>query len=111
VVLIGFSLGANWVKWIANDLARDGTRVDLLIYLVGDTIWNTPYSRPPNVRRIVNVRGEGLVLLGGICDGADLDGARNERIYCRHILAPSRRETLELVMEELLALACSPAHP
>lgn len=108
IVLIGFSWGANSVRSMAHRLADDGIRVDLLIYLVGDTIWNTPYSRPPNVCRIVNVRGEGLILLGGLCDGADLDGARNERIDCRHILAPSRRETLELMMEELLALACSP---
>jgi pimeloyl-ACP methyl ester carboxylesterase len=111
VVLIGFSWGANSVRALAHRLAADGIRVDLLIYLVGDTIWNTPYSRPPNVCRIVNVRGRGLVLLGGLCDGADLDGARNEQIDCRHILAPSRRETLDLVMEELLALACTPAAP
>jgi hypothetical protein len=108
IVLIGFSWGANSVRSMAHQLAADGITVDLLIYLVGDTIWNTPYSHPPNVRRIVNIRGQGLVLLGGLCDGADLDGARNERIQCRHIQAPSQRETLELVMEELLALACSP---
>jgi len=111
IVLIGFSWGASSVRSMAHRLDADGVPVDLLIYLVGDTIWNTPYSRPPNVRRIVNVRGEGLILLGGLCDGADLDCARNEQIHCRHILAPSRKETLELVMEELLALACSPVRP
>jgi len=108
IVLVGFSWGANCVRSMAHRLADDGIPVDLLVYLVGDTIWNTPYSRPPNVRRIVNVRGRGLILLGGLCDGADLDGARNERIECRHILAPSRKETAALLMEELLALACRP---
>jgi len=108
IVLIGFSWGGNCARSMAHRLAEDGISVDLLVYLVGDTIWNTPYSRPPNVRRVVNVRGRGLVLLGGLCDGADLDGARNERIHCRHILAPSRKETVTLLMEELTPLACQP---
>jgi hypothetical protein len=108
IVLIGFSWGANCVRSLAHRLDDDGIPVDLLVYLVGDTIWNTPYSRPPNARRIVNVRGRGLILLGGLCDGADLDGARNEEIDCRHILAPSRKETVTLLMEELMALACQP---
>src|SRR5262249_4195286 len=110
IVLIGFSSGANYVKWIANALAKDCVRVDLLVYLVGDTVPNTPASHPPNVCRVVNVRGKGLILTGGdlFFNGTDIDGARNCRIECRHILAPSRRETLELMMEELLPLAYLP---
>lgn len=110
IALIGFSLGANMVRDIANDLERDGTKVDLLVYMVGDTIKNTPYSRPANVCRIVNIRGKGLVLTGGdlFWNGSEIDGARNVHIDCRHILAPSRRQTIELMMEELLMLACFP---
>jgi hypothetical protein len=108
IVLIGFSWGANCIRRLANRLDDDGIPVDLLVYIVGDTIWNTPYSRPPNARRIVNIRGRGLILLGGLCDGEDIDGARNEHIDCRHILAPSRKETVEILMEELLAVACTP---
>ncbi len=108
IVLIGFSSGANNAKWLANRLDREGVQVDLLVYLVGDLIWNTPGSRPPNVQRIVNIRGRGLILLGGLVDGGDIDGARNERIGCRHILAPSRREVVQMLTEELLALAASP---
>lgn len=111
IVLVGFSWGANIARSMAHRLGDEGITVDLLVYLVGDTIWNTDYSHPPNVRRIVNVRGRGLVLLGGLCDGAELDGARNEYIDCRHILAPSRPETIALMMEELLALACTPVRP
>src|SRR4029078_11401254 len=109
IVLVGFSWGANSVRRMGHRLPQGGVEVDLLVYLVGDFIWNTPYSRPPNVRRIVNIRGRGLILLGGVCEGGDPDGVRNERIEGRHILAPSRPETLKLLTEELLALACAPA--
>jgi hypothetical protein len=110
IVLIGFSSGANSVRAMANGLNNDGTPIDLLVYLVGDTIWDTPYSKPGNVRRIVNIRAQGLLLLGGdlLFNGADLEGARNYDLRCRHILAPSRPETVTLMMEELLALTCRP---
>lgn len=110
IVLIGFSLGANYVKCMANHLNKEGIKVDLLVYLVGDFVFNTPSSHPPNVVRVVNIRAKGLVLTGGdlMCNGADIDGACNHRLSCRHILVPSRRETLALLMEELLTLACEP---
>jgi hypothetical protein len=114
IALIGFSYGANYVRHMVNFLAKDGTQVDLLIYLGGDTVLNTPYSYPCNVVRVLNVRARGLVLLGGdlFWNGADIDGARNCFVDCRHILIPSRRETLEVLMEELLTLACFPCvHP
>jgi hypothetical protein len=107
IVLIGFSLGANSVRQVANQLNDDGTKVDLLVYLVGDFICNTPDSFPPNVCKLVNVRAKGIVLCGGdlFFNGEDIDGALNYKLDCRHILVPSRRECLELVMDELLLLA------
>lgn len=108
IALIGFSLGANYVQAIANNLAKDGVKVDLVVYLVGDFVGNSAASKPDNVVRVVNVRAKGIVLAGGdlLCDGSDIEGASNHRIGCRHILAPSRRETLELLTKELLMLAC-----
>lgn len=110
IALIGFSLGANYVQAIANHLAKDGVKVDLVVYLVGDFVGNSAASRPDNVGRVVNVRAKGIVLAGGdlLCDSSDIEGASNHRIGCRHILAPSRRETLELLTKELLMLACFP---
>lgn len=110
IVLIGFSWGANYVRKMAHHLADEGCRIDLLIYLVGDLVGNCDESRPANVDRIVNVRGKGLVLLGGdlFFNGADIDGAINHNLGCRHILAPSRREALSLVMHELMIQACFP---
>ena len=83
-------------------------KIDLLVYLAGDTVNNTPSSHPSNVGRVVNVRTQGLVLTGGdlIFNGDDIPGARNVRLECRHILAPSRPETLQLMMQELISLAC-----
>lgn len=111
IALIGFSLGANYVQAIANNLAKDGVKIDLVVYLVGDFVGNSAASHPENVARVVNVRAKGLVLVGGdlVFPGGDIDNAANHRINCRHILAPSRRETLELLTKELLMLACFPA--
>src|SRR6185369_6844626 len=95
---------------IANELAQENVKIDLMVYLVGDFIQNTADSQPPNVNRLVNVRAKGLVLSGGdfFFNGADLAQASNEKLTCRHILVPSRRETLDLCMEEVLALMCRP---
>ncbi len=112
IVLLGFSLGSNSVRTIANELDTDGTKVDLLIYLVGDYIKNEPSSRPKNVTRVVNVRAKGSAVTGGdhFFNGEDLDGARNQTLGCRHILTPSRKETVELVMSEMLMVCCEPVN-
>ena len=49
IVLLGFSVGANCVRGLANSLQRDGTPIDCLIYLGGDTIFNDfPGMKPPS---------------------------------------------------------------
>lgn len=110
IVLIGFSLGCNSVRQVANSLRETTEPVDLLVYLGGDLIGDVQSSRPANVRRILNIRGRGLLLTGGdfTFNGADIEGARNAKLDYRHILLPSRRETLTLITEELLALMCRP---
>jgi len=112
IVLIGFSLGCNSVRSIANELGEEGVCIDLLIYLVGDLIGNTPYSQPDNTGRIVNIRAKGLIFLGGdlFLKAPDLDTAYNHRLTCRHILAPSRSETQELCLFEVLNLMCRRPH-
>jgi hypothetical protein len=111
IVIIGFSLACQNARNLANALARDGTRVDLLVYIAGDFIDNSPRSHPPNVGRVLNIRARGLVLIGGdlLFNGADIDGARNHKLTVRHILSASNRETLTMLMEELRDLACGTA--
>ena len=108
IVLIGYSLGADNVRKLANQLNERGVAVDMVIYLVGDLIKNEPRSWPPNVAQVVNVRSKGIILFLRLIDGQDIDGARNYMLDKRHILIPSREETLRLVMSELLPLAMGP---
>lgn len=109
IAIVGYSLGANSARDLANDLNKEGVPVDLLVYLAGDSIGDTPDSRPVNVQHIVNIRADGaLAMGGGLFAKGDIEGARNVRVKCRHILTPSRRQTVEIMNEELLTLACYP---
>jgi hypothetical protein len=110
-VLVGFSLGANYVRKLANELNDDHVPVELLVYLGGDTVRDGPHSRPPNVRRVANLMGNGLIFLGrnvAFC-GEDIEGALNHRQKRgRHICLPSRKQTIDLLSAELLAAADRP---
>jgi len=110
IVLIGFSGGVYVARRIANDLGRDGIDVDLLVYLGGDMLSNTPNCRPSNAKRILNITGNGFWLYGGnlIWKGVDLEGAANMRLQVRHLQLPSRLETIQLLMNELGEVT---AHP
>jgi pimeloyl-ACP methyl ester carboxylesterase len=112
VILLGFSWGANIVRSLANRWERDGIMIDSMVYLGGDTVSNSPSSRPGNVRRILNITANGFLLSGGnlIFKGADIDGARNHRINVPHLALPSNREAIRLVGEELIAQATLPGN-
>jgi hypothetical protein len=113
--LVGFSAGTYVVRDAAQDLAQEGVRVDLLCYLGGDYLSNSASSRPANVGKVVNVTAHGFLLSGGdlLFNGTDIDGAVNVRVPCRHMLLPSRRETIDVLLRELIAVAssCRPAEP
>jgi hypothetical protein len=107
--LVGFSAGTYVVRGSAHSLREEGITVDLLVYIGGDMILNTPYSRPANVCRVLNITGHGFLLSGGdlLFNGDEIDGARNLRLPCRHMLLPSRRETIDALMQELTAAAAA----
>lgn len=112
-VLVGFSAGAYVVRDVTHALAPAGIRVDLLVYIGGDYLSDSPDSRPANAGTIVNIMGHGFLFSGGdlIANGTPITGALNLRLPCRHILLPSRRETIDLLMQELAALTAAPAPP
>jgi hypothetical protein len=107
IILLGYSVGANFVRALANNLQREGIHIDCLIYVGGDTVFNSPSSRPPNVGQIVNITGHGMIFLGRdlYFKGQDIDGAVNHRVDARHILLPGQSDTINLVGEQLIALA------
>jgi hypothetical protein len=113
IVLLGFSVGANCARGLANSLNKDGVTIDCLVYVGGDTVFNTPTSKPANVGQIVNVTGHGLVFLGRdvYFKGDAIDGAINQRLDARHMSIPGNRATIELVGQQLLALANKSSPP
>jgi hypothetical protein len=105
LVLLGFSAGANCVRSIANGLKKDHVTIDLLIYIGGVTVLDGDYSRPKNVRRIVNIT------TGWIVKG-EIRGTRNEHVPVGHFALPSSARTIEILTEELVTLiGFTPAVP
>ena len=107
VALVGFSIATKSARSIANELKEQNVKIDLLVYLGGETIGNVPASRPDNVGQVLNINGHGYMPRGGdlFFNGTDIDGAENQRLDARHILLPSRPETVELLGRHLVALA------
>jgi pimeloyl-ACP methyl ester carboxylesterase len=103
IVVIGYSLGANSARTLANQLKDDGARIDLLVYLGGDTVKDNDTSRPTNVGRIVNITGHGSILLGYdlFVKGDEIKGASNHRLDARHFLLPTRAEATELLVQSV----------
>jgi hypothetical protein len=109
IVLMGYSLGCNRIRALANELKKDNIQIDLLVYLGGDMILSHSRSCPPNVCRTLNVRAHGFCLTGGdLLTGTNLPCARNVKVNCRHLKIPSRPEVAHLVLGELLALSGGP---
>ncbi len=110
--LIGFSNGTYSVRHAANRLNQQGIPIAMVGYLGGDYLRNTPYSRPGNVGRVVNVTGNGFVLTGRnlFFNGTKIDGAANMRLPdAEHYGIPQRPETLALLRRELDAATGSGA--
>jgi hypothetical protein len=94
---------------MAQSLKEDGIRIDVLVYLAGDLLCNCKFARPENARKILNIRAWGLVFLaGGLIRGADIAGCENYSLgFVRHACVPCYQPMLDLLTEELLALAAS----
>jgi pimeloyl-ACP methyl ester carboxylesterase len=103
VGLVGYSLGANAARTLAHRLHEDGVAVDLLVYLGADFVVNSQASRPPNVKRVLNISGHASILLGYdlFLKNADIDNAVNHRLDSRHFLLPTRAEAIELLVKHV----------
>jgi hypothetical protein len=101
--VIGFSFGANQARDLTHFAREHGIHVDLLVYLGGNTLENVPADRPENTTTIVNI-----LACGCIWNGAQLDGAINLEVPdVYHFGSPAHPRTVEILTEELTALAAS----
>jgi hypothetical protein len=100
-VLIGFSFGANMVRELANAVKDDGIVIDLLIYLGGNTLENTPPNQPEHALHIVNILAAGCIWNGATMDRAD--NIHYTNVW--HFGSPTHPQTLELLSRELAAVA------
>jgi hypothetical protein len=99
-VLLGFSFGANRARDVAQAVKNDGIKIDLLVYLGGNTLRNVPRDQPENVCRMINILANGC-----IWNGDHLERAENIQVdHVWHFGSPSHPYTLELLARELAAL-------
>jgi hypothetical protein len=102
-VVIGFSYGANVARCLAQSARRADIPVELLVYLGGNTLENTPEDQPENVREIVNILAAGC-----IWNGAQMDRAQNYHVTdVFHFGSPTHPLTLEVLAREMAAVAGS----
>ena len=107
IVLMGFSLGANTVRTVAQWLEKDGVPVDLLYYLAADAVSDGAGTKPGNVARIINVTGHGSPFFGGdaFITPVKIHGADNIHLDAKHFALPSQSKVVEALVRELLILA------
>lgn len=100
-VLVGFSFGANMVRYLANSANDEHIPIDLLVYLGGNTLKNEPRDQPPNVARVINILASGC-----IWNGAWLDRAENVHVRdVFHFGSPSHPYTLDVLAREMAVVA------
>lgn len=100
-VIIGFSAGAVAARDLANALNRENIPIDLLVYIGGATLTNSPHNRPENVRRLIHVRANDLIFRGWAIEGAD-------NVKCQdawHFGTPNHPETRRRLAEALAEVA------
>lgn len=106
-VLVGFSFGANMVRNLALAAKEEGVRIDLLVYLGGNTLKDVPRDQPDNVVRVVNILAQGC-----IWNGATMQRAENVQVLGRwHFGSPSHPFTLQVLAQDLAEIASEvPVH-
>ncbi len=81
-VLIGFSFGANVARDLANAVKDEGVLIDLLIYMGGNTLENTPQAQPDHVDAHRQHPGGRLYLERGD-DGSSGEHSLQQRLALR----------------------------
>ncbi len=103
IVLVGYSFGAKVVRKVCNSLDCQKVWVDMLVYIGGDYINDSDFSRPMNAGRIVNINGHGFIGTGGdlFFNGTEIGGAANYRLCARHFGLPKQPDTLGILLQHV----------
>src|SRR5262249_36764781 len=102
-VLVGYSMGGGVVHAMAQNLAADGVRIDLVFYIDPQSVTEDLTAHPRTTHRVVNVTSDGPLLRG-----LPLDGACTERVSgVWHLGVPRDARTLEFLARELAAVAAA----
>ena len=100
-VVMGFGLGANAARDVAETVRPDGVPIDLLVYCGGVALPNALSSRPVNALRIVHIVGQGADAVAVALDGAD-----NVQLPdTDHFGSPTHSYTLDLLGRDLTEAA------
>lgn len=99
--LVGFSLGANVARDIACAMRSDHITIDLLLYVGGNSLGNSPDERPENVGKVIHILPKIDSAVGSAIDGAD----NVEFTDTYHFGAPTHPKTLEILTQELAAIS------
>ncbi|HMP02374.1 MAG TPA: hypothetical protein PKC45_07735 [Gemmatales bacterium] len=100
MAIIGFSAGTLTARRLVHSL-HDGDQidVDLLIYLGGELLDDSPYSRPTFIGEVVHILPDNYVV-----KGETIEGAVNYRVLgAGHFGAPMNPATLAVIGEHLRA--------
>jgi hypothetical protein len=101
--LIGFNCGAGKVRDIALAVKPDNIHIDLLVYLGGCALTGGSCGRPENVTYVLNIQADSC-----IGKRVPVCGAENVDIHkVGYLGSPSHPFTLEMLAQELTALASS----
>lgn len=111
ILIFGYSAGAastrRAVKTLHDKYCID---VDVIMYLSGITLFDTEYSRPEYVGKIIHILDRGMIIRG-----MQLTGAENYRLHdVWHFGSPTHPQTLIMLRDELQRLALlssNLAHP
>jgi hypothetical protein len=103
-VLMGFSAGANVARSMVHSLRdEDGIPIDLLVYMGGNTLENTPESRPEGVGKVVHILATGYIWKGTAID--DAENLKHADAW--HFGSPTHAATLEVLTRELMVVAAN----
>jgi len=100
-VVIGFSLGSFMACELVNAVKKDNIPIDLLVYLGGFILDNTPRTQPENVAHIANILTAGYVIKGPQMDRAE--NIRYNNVW--HFGLPTHPRMRELLARELAVVA------